>query len=530
MSKINLGKVRFTYDDFTEEQLAALKGAKGDKGDAFTYDDFTPEQLASLKGDKGDTGEQGIQGEKGDTGQDGATFTPSVDAEGNLSWTNDKGLVNPPTVNIKGEKGDSGANNINVDNCNFFTKFYNVYDNISINDLGLNTSGTMYPLPGAYASDYIELKKYVYADKIGFVCWYDENESFISIDGSIKVAKKLDIPRNAKYFCYEVRSENISTASIYNVDEELPEFPPKTKLNNTYLDINFINNAITERNKYTTTIACYGDSLTEGSGSTNAGVYSYPVRLEEIINANAGSYQVTVHNRGIGGNISKAIIAKSGCYADMVEPFTIPADTTPVAITKNGLLANDVAGTISIRNGVNPVTIGGIEGDLSYENGTYKFARLKAGEEVQITRPAQILPSASKTDKNAILIICVGTNDADRAEANYPPKLIQRIRRIIEYLDCKKFIVLGLTVEGKENVNPALEEEFGTNFLDIHKYLINYGLSDNGLTATNEDLEDINNGLIPRQIRTDSIHYNNNGYYSKAMGIYLKGKDLGYWG
>ena len=49
----------------------------------------------TLKGEKGDQGEQGIQGEKGDTGQDGATFTPSVDAEGNLSWTNDKGLVNP---------------------------------------------------------------------------------------------------------------------------------------------------------------------------------------------------------------------------------------------------------------------------------------------------------------------------------------------------------------------------------------------------------------------------------------------------
>jgi hypothetical protein len=31
-----------------------------------------------------------------------------VDANGNLSWTNNKGLSNPPTVNIKGPKGDSG--------------------------------------------------------------------------------------------------------------------------------------------------------------------------------------------------------------------------------------------------------------------------------------------------------------------------------------------------------------------------------------------------------------------------------------
>ena len=38
-----------------------------------------------------------------DTGEfDGATFTPAVDDDGNLSWTNDKGKTNPATKNIKG--------------------------------------------------------------------------------------------------------------------------------------------------------------------------------------------------------------------------------------------------------------------------------------------------------------------------------------------------------------------------------------------------------------------------------------------
>lgn len=38
-----------------------------------------------------------------DSGElDGATFTPSVDADGNLSWKNDRGRENPATVNIKG--------------------------------------------------------------------------------------------------------------------------------------------------------------------------------------------------------------------------------------------------------------------------------------------------------------------------------------------------------------------------------------------------------------------------------------------
>ena len=37
-----------------------------------------------------------------------ATFTPSVSADGTLSWTNNKGLANPEPVNIKGPKGDTG--------------------------------------------------------------------------------------------------------------------------------------------------------------------------------------------------------------------------------------------------------------------------------------------------------------------------------------------------------------------------------------------------------------------------------------
>lgn len=38
-------------------------------------------------------------------GDSGATFTPSVSADGVISWTNDKGLDNPSPVNIKGSPG-----------------------------------------------------------------------------------------------------------------------------------------------------------------------------------------------------------------------------------------------------------------------------------------------------------------------------------------------------------------------------------------------------------------------------------------
>ena len=42
-------------------------------------------------------------------GENGATFTPDVSEEGVISWTNDKDLPNPDPVNIKGPKGDTGA-------------------------------------------------------------------------------------------------------------------------------------------------------------------------------------------------------------------------------------------------------------------------------------------------------------------------------------------------------------------------------------------------------------------------------------
>lgn len=42
-------------------------------------------------------------------GPEGPYFLPSVSAEGVLSWTNDKGLPNPASVNIMGPKGPAGA-------------------------------------------------------------------------------------------------------------------------------------------------------------------------------------------------------------------------------------------------------------------------------------------------------------------------------------------------------------------------------------------------------------------------------------
>lgn len=71
----------------------AINVYDGEKGDA---------------GEPGPKGEQGVPGAPGEKGETGYYFTPTVNANGDLSWTNNGDLENPTTVNIKGPKGDVG--------------------------------------------------------------------------------------------------------------------------------------------------------------------------------------------------------------------------------------------------------------------------------------------------------------------------------------------------------------------------------------------------------------------------------------
>lgn len=91
------------------------QGPKGDPGPQGVKGDPGEKGEQGVQGLKGDTGPQGEQGpvgpkgEQGDTGARGITFTPVVDSEGNISWSNTDGIANPETVNIKGPKGDKGS-------------------------------------------------------------------------------------------------------------------------------------------------------------------------------------------------------------------------------------------------------------------------------------------------------------------------------------------------------------------------------------------------------------------------------------
>ena len=80
---------------YTKESLAGAGALKGEKGDPFTYDDFTPEQLLALKGENGIDGKSAYQlaVEKGFVG---------TEAEWVASLKGKNGLQG-----IQGPKGDN---------------------------------------------------------------------------------------------------------------------------------------------------------------------------------------------------------------------------------------------------------------------------------------------------------------------------------------------------------------------------------------------------------------------------------------
>ena len=95
-------KVNASYVDNAIAAIELTPGPKGDKGDAFTYDDFTPEQLAALKGTDGKDGQNGKDGVDG---QDGAT--PEIGDNGN--W-----YINGTDTGVKaaGVNGADGQNGV----------------------------------------------------------------------------------------------------------------------------------------------------------------------------------------------------------------------------------------------------------------------------------------------------------------------------------------------------------------------------------------------------------------------------------
>lgn len=114
---------------------------------------------------------EGISG----SGVSGATFTPSVSPEGDLSWSNDRGKENPPTVNIRGDDG-RGVSKMEINGSGYLVITYTDGTSIPIGTVGSGGGGSTtisgIAIPISSATEMEDILATATGDKIGTIYKY----------------------------------------------------------------------------------------------------------------------------------------------------------------------------------------------------------------------------------------------------------------------------------------------------------------------------------------------------------------------
>lgn len=288
------------------------------------------------------------------------------------------------------------------------------------------------------------------------------------------------------------------------------------------------------------TVNCWGDSLTRGVGVGSSYSKAFPYVLYGLLDGRE------VINCGVGGENTINIASRQGGLPNIVKPFTIPSNASKVEVKltniyggstgillQGGSALDPTTGKYVMTAQINPCSINGVEGTLTYENGKYYFSRSENGESVIVSRPTPLITYAMKSMRDNINIIWLGTNGGFSTSS----ELIEYIDAMIDYMTPinKKYIVFGIhhlvstVTETFEMIEKNMTLHFGRHYINQRKYMLEYGLSDAGITPTVEDTAAISQGKIPPSLLYDDVHYNDKGYNIIATLASERGKELGYW-
>ena len=348
-------------------------------------------------------------------------------------------------------------------------------------------------------------------------------------NGKVINSAKMGVPINT-YITTEI------TIPDNGVEMYLNEFPTQTYP----LVVNKIETINISKINGKETVNCWGDSLIRGVGVGDSYSKAFPYVLHGLLDGRK------VINCGVGGVNTINIASRQGGLPNIVKPFTIPANASKVEIEltniygdstgillQGGSALDPTTGKYVMTAQINPCSINGVEGTLTYENEKYYFSRSENGESVIVSRPTPLITYAMKSMRDNINIIWIGTNGGFTTSA----ELIECTEAMIDYMSPinKKYIVIGVhhlvstVTETFETIEKNMSIHFGRHFINQRKYMLEYGLSDARITPTAEDITAISQGKIPPSLLYDDVHYNDKGYNIIATLASERGKELGYW-
>jgi lysophospholipase L1-like esterase len=276
-------------------------------------------------------------------------------------------------------------------------------------------------------------------------------------------------------------------------------------------------------------INCFGDSLTQGAGSSGATGLSYPAQLSNIL------YPRLIQNLGMGGQSMEQIASRQGAK--------------PIYVTLNG----------NAFNGVNNVSITSISSQfLSMSDTVAKYASgiingvpciitrtvvssvetyvIKGANNSTATIPANSIfyPDSSYNALPTIQVFWWGRNNVPNLTG-----LDTLIDNAVSIMPSpRRFLVIGVKsslneIIGTTNynaciaMNAILSANYPNNYIAITPPT-NAEMSAIMYTPSAQDNTDIANGVFPTGMHADNTHLNGYGYNIVANRVALMLKQYGW--
>ena len=273
-------------------------------------------------------------------------------------------------------------------------------------------------------------------------------------------------------------------------------------------------------------VAAVGDSLTAGAGG---GGTTYPDELQALMDTMPSPG--VVRNLGVGGETSATIAGRAGGrpWQAVVVGGRIPA-SGDVKVLLSADTGDSVDPLLQGANGVNPVVIGGVTGNLSHRADGYWFTREQAGAEVAAPAPLGVVTSGSRDVQDDIVVMWWGTNDG----TNDATDIIARERATVDAMTDgdRRYLVLGLTT-GDAAYRAPMDAQFlaafGHRFVNVRAHLTDPDvLAAAGVQLGAADRDQVRVGTVPGALRVDATHLNATGYRLVADLVWQRMVELGW--
>ena len=286
------------------------------------------------------------------------------------------------------------------------------------------------------------------------------------------------------------------------------------------------------------TVACYGDSITQGMGYESNLGKTYPGRLNTMLGSG-----YTVVNCGDPGERSYTIMARQGALSlGTSKTITFEAGQSQVHIgvnSDNGFLTRkgdyiDLTSRLGNERSINNVTIEGrtyevIMTDFTWSPRSCNIYLKRSGDVSQaltIPKGAPVTFS-SYTRQNECDIYLIGANGV-YTSAN---DLVAQYKAMVDRHGSNNFLII--IPFWNDYCDVPFREAFGDHCVSFREVAITTGLAYEGITPTETDNQYIANGEVPPSLlyypNNPDVHLNAKGYDLLAHILYEQGSTIGIW-